>query len=246
MSTRRRSTTGDQLLWFFLLRFFLWRAWVNQAFTDETGYTAADAIGKNARILKSGVHDRAFFTDLWNTILARASWRGELTDRKKDGGLLVQDVSITPVKDARGEVVRLISISRDLTEAKQLEAEFRQAQKMESVGQLAGGIAHDFNNLLTIINWMAALLLEPLEAGDPRRADLEEISHAGERHGDDPSRGGRGRASPSCQAHARVGWGYRGGRNCPSGGREDAGTGRLTPCRCFTVQEHNMVHRHSP
>ena len=154
---------------------------VNQAFTDKTGYTPEEVIGKTPRVLKSGVHDQALYKDLWDTILAGRSWRGELTDRKRDGSLFVEDVAITPVKDADGEITHFISISRDLTETKQLEAQFRQAQKMESVGQLAGGIAHDFNNLLTIISGTAELLLEPLESGDPRRTDVEEIRDAGER-----------------------------------------------------------------
>jgi two-component system cell cycle sensor histidine kinase/response regulator CckA len=74
-----------------------------------------------------------------------------------------------------------VGIGRDITERRRLEAQFLQAQKMETVGQLAGGVAHDFNNLLTAINGYAELALSDLPAGSGLRADLEEIVKAADR-----------------------------------------------------------------
>ncbi len=90
--------------------------------------------------------------------------------------------------DEAGRPIRMVGTILDITERKlaeeekaQLEAQFQQAQKMESVGRLAGGIAHDFNNLLTVINGYSDLLLAKLNAGDPLRDSVEEVHKAGVR-----------------------------------------------------------------
>jgi PAS domain S-box-containing protein len=95
------------------------------------------------------------------------------------------------IRDASGIVTECVGIARDVTEAKQteeahekLQAQFRQAQKMEAVGRLAGGVAHDFNNMLVVIIGHADLILEEMDPDHPFYADLVEIKKAGERSAD--------------------------------------------------------------
>ncbi len=84
-------------------------------------------------------------------------------------------------RDAAGKPRRMVGTLTDVTDRKKLEEQFRQAQKLESVGRLAGGIAHDFNNLLTVINGYSGLLVARTAEKDPKRRQLQEIRKAGER-----------------------------------------------------------------
>lgn len=126
--------------------------WVNAAFCELSGYTKNEAIGQRvATLVKSGKHDEAFYQRLWQVILGGEVWSGEITNRKKDGTLYPEEVTITPVAGIDGQINHFIAIKRDLTEEKAHEARILRTQRMESIGTLAGGIAHDINNALTPI-----------------------------------------------------------------------------------------------
>lgn len=102
--------------------------WVNSAFTRLVGYSAEEVIGKNPRILKSGLQSPAVYQDLWNTVLAGKVWRGELVNRRKDGSFYDEELSITPLLDSEGKVTNFIAIKQDITERKRAEAQLRQSQ----------------------------------------------------------------------------------------------------------------------
>ena len=88
---------------------------------------------------------------------------------------------VEPLRGAGGEVQGAVCMALDVTDRKQLEEQFRQAQKMEAVGRLAGGIAHDFNNLLMVIQGYADLLTDRLPEGDSMRRNAEQIQMAAQR-----------------------------------------------------------------
>jgi PAS domain S-box-containing protein len=102
----------------------------------------------------------------------------ETQRRRKDGSLVDVSLSVAPLHDAAGNVTGGLAILADITERKQLEAQFRQAQKMEAVGQLAGGVAHDFNNMLTAIASFSEFAAAELPAGSRARSDLEQVQEA--------------------------------------------------------------------
>ena len=159
------------------------RSWSLQA-ERVFGWPAAEAVGR--RLSTTIVPPR--YRDAHERGLAHfhASGEGpvlnqriEITGLCRDGREIPVELTITPV---RVEGAWLFSaFVRDISERKLLEAQFRQAQKMEAVGRLAGGIAHDFNNLLTAITGYADLALEDLRKDDPMRQDVEEILRAAHR-----------------------------------------------------------------
>ena len=95
--------------------------WTNQAFTGLTGYTSAEAAGRNPRLLKSGHHDPAFYKQLWERIMAGRVWHGDIVNKRKDGSLYIEEMTITPVKDEHGAVSRFIAIKQDVTKRKHAE-----------------------------------------------------------------------------------------------------------------------------
>lgn len=125
--------------------------WVNQAFTKLTGFTFEEVQGRNPSVLKSGRHDAAFYREIWETISAGQVWHGEIVNRRKDGACYEEEMTITPVRQG-GQITHYIAIKQDVSARRKAEAErslmevqLRQAQKLESIGQLAAGIAHEIN-----------------------------------------------------------------------------------------------------
>ena len=155
--------------------------YVNPAFEALTGYSRDEVCGQTPRILKSGEQGADFYKEMWSTILAGNVYRGILVNRKKNGELYYVEESISPARDADGKITHFISNGRDLSERLRLEAELRQAQKMDAIGQLAGGVAHDFNNLLTIITSYSELALDAVRDDSALEAKVHEILLAARR-----------------------------------------------------------------
>jgi PAS domain S-box-containing protein len=95
--------------------------YVNPKFTEATGYSATEVLGRNPRILKSGVQNNDFYQELWDTILSGRQWQGEFHNKRKDGTLYWEQASIAPVLNAAGQITNFIGIKLDITERKEAE-----------------------------------------------------------------------------------------------------------------------------
>ena len=99
--------------------------YVNPTFTKSTGYTMAEAIGVNPRILKSGLQNKEFYADLWATITSGNDWKGEFNNKKKNGELYWEAALISPIKNRQGEIVNYLAVKENITERKKSEAQLR-------------------------------------------------------------------------------------------------------------------------
>ncbi len=142
-------------------------AYVNPAFEKISGYTREELVNKNFRIFKSKAHDTTFYQKMWHQISKGEVWTGNIINKMKQGHYCEFETTISPLKNAEGRVIRFVSINRDVTQEKALEARLVQAQKMEAIGTLAGGIAHDFNNILSgIMGFTELALMEKENPGE--------------------------------------------------------------------------------
>jgi len=155
--------------------------YANPAFEKTTGYTSAEAIGQNPRLLKSGKQNDEHYRDMWRVLERGGTWHGHFVNRRKDGTLYEEEATISPVRDAAGRVVNYVAVKRDVTREMRLESQFRQAQKMEAIGQLAGGVAHDFNNILASTMMNLSLLQESEGLAPPIQETLRELMQEAER-----------------------------------------------------------------
>ena len=137
--------------------------WANPAFSTLTGYTLAETVGKNLRdLVKSGQQERAFYEEMWATILAGRIWHGQLVNRRKDGSLYPEDLTITPVRDANGKITHFIAIKLDLTERKAAEEALLQAGALQRAifnSANFSSIATDAKGVIQIFNVGAERML---------------------------------------------------------------------------------------
>lgn len=130
----------------------------NPAAEKMFGYTKAEVLGQTPGILYRDEESVTLTQQIIDVMTREGQWSGEITFIRKDGTIGLSETVVVPFLDDQGQLIATIGLNHDITEKKQLEAQYLRAQRLESIGTLAGGIAHDLNNILTPIVGIAGLL----------------------------------------------------------------------------------------
>lgn len=136
--------------------------YANDKFCQISGYSEAELIGKNHRILNSGFHPKEFFEEMWKTILSGQVWRGEVCNRNKTGGLYWVDTAIVPLKNLKNEIHQYIVIRYEITSRKQMERNFQTILQWQTAilnGSAYSVIATDLEGIITTFNKSAERML---------------------------------------------------------------------------------------
>jgi PAS domain S-box-containing protein len=154
--------------------------YVNQRFCQLTGYTFAEAIGKNPRILKSGHTSDEEYRFLWQTIKAGGEWSGEFLNKAKDGSQCWERALITSIKDEAGRMTHYLAVKEDITKSKKVEEDLQHMRlqlthvaRLSTLGEMAAELAHELNHpLYAILNYTKASRNVLTEEGPP---DLDRL-----------------------------------------------------------------------
>lgn len=161
--------------------------WANPAFARLTGYPVHEVLGQNPRLLKSGVQDEDFYRHMWDTILAGDVWHAEVVNRRRDGSLYTEEMTITPIKDTEGRISHFVAIKQDVSERKRVRQELWQAKEAAEAANRAkstflSNMSHEFRTPLNaIIGYSEFLQEEAVDLGQKDLLpDLQRIANAGQ------------------------------------------------------------------
>lgn len=155
--------------------------YINPAFERTTGYSQEEALGADINLLESGKHDKEFYQSIQKIAARGETWKGYIINKKKDGTPYDVEATISNVRGPDDTIINYITVQRDITREMKLEQQYRQAQKMESIGTLAGGIAHDFNNILGAILGYTQIAMDEVSDRPKTEKHLQEVLKATDR-----------------------------------------------------------------
>jgi len=153
--------------------------YINPKFTEISGYAFEDVIGKKPIILQENSNGSSLSRQIWKTISSGKEWSGKIQNKSKNSNLYWANVTLSPIKNLKGEITNYLGIMEDITEKMVAENRNAISQKLESIGQLAAGIAHEINTPMQYINDNASFLKDAFVSIQKFLKDLEsEISVA--------------------------------------------------------------------
>jgi PAS domain S-box len=158
--------------------------YLNAALGKMVGYKQEECLGQPVRMLCAKEQHIYFEQKIKKVVEQGKTWQGRIVNQRKDGGLFVAAVTVSPMRGPDGDVAHFILVQRDITHDMKIESRMRQAQKMEAIGTLAGGIAHDFNNILGGIIGFTDLALLHSTPGTGVHDNLLHIRQGGKRAAD--------------------------------------------------------------
>ncbi len=160
--------------------------YVNQFFTEMTGYSAEEVLGKNPNILKSENQSPEFYKSLWNTILAGKNWQGEILNKKKNGELFWENAAISPVINKKGEIIHFIAVKEDVTKLKNTLNDLQQTkEKAEESDKLKtaflANMSHEIRTPMNGIMGFTDLLKDPEISGEEQQEFIQIIQESSKR-----------------------------------------------------------------
>jgi PAS domain S-box-containing protein len=137
--------------------------YVNPMFTKVTGYLPEEVLGKKMSVLKSGVHDKAFYDALWGVIGKGETWSGEICNKKKNGELFWEQVNISPIKDENNDISHFVAVKIDITEKRRAEEELLRAKEVaesanKAKSEFLANMSHEIRTPMNAILGFAELL----------------------------------------------------------------------------------------
>jgi polar amino acid transport system substrate-binding protein len=139
--------------------------YINPKFTELTGYSATEVLGKNPRILNSGKMPSGHFKNLWETLLAGREWHGEFHNKEKNGDLFWEYARISPIRNREGQITHFVAVKENITERKRLQAELMQAKQAaedatQAKSDFLANMSHEIRTPMNAVIGMAHLALK--------------------------------------------------------------------------------------